>query len=274
MSIPAKKMSKIIKQPEQFAPVPRPEAEIFLYGRGEVAFAWNFTRKDTFWFLYCNSGRGACLEFEDRVIRPEKKEIILIPPHTPFRSSSDAPFEHLYTHFQAGAPYTQVKPGVLVFEHTLCGVPEVLFEAEKSIPAAVYALVYAALAAIPADRFLPEETKNDARLQKALLMLARYASNDEICRAIGMSGSNFQKFFKQKTGISPHQYSLKMRMEKACLLLSSGNEEIDAVSAACGFSDRYAFTKAFTRYTGLPPARYRTRSCGTKEIEIKKEQVT
>ena len=257
MLFPAKKMSKIIKNPKQFAPLPPSEVEIFLYGRGLVTFPWNFTRRDPFWFLYCNSGKGACLEFEDQTIRPEKKEIILIPPDTPFRSSSDEPFEHLYIHFQTGAPYTRVKPGVLLFEPALCGTLDLLFDDEKSSPAAVYALVYAALAAIPQERFLPEDTENDDRLQKALLMLTKNASNDEICRAIGMSRSNFQKFFKQKTGVSPHQYSLKMRLEKACLLLSSGSDDIGAVASGCGFSDRYAFSKAFTAYTGVPPARYR-----------------
>ena len=68
-------MSKIIKNPKQFAPVPQPEAEIFLYGRGEVDFAWNFARKDPFWFLYCNSGPGAYLKFEDQEIRPDHKAL-------------------------------------------------------------------------------------------------------------------------------------------------------------------------------------------------------
>lgn len=257
MSIPAKKMSKIIKQPEQFAPVPSPGAEIFLCGRGEVAFAWNFTRKDPFWFLYCNSGPGAVLTFEDQEIRPGRKEIILIPPGTSFQSRCETPFEHLYIHFQTGLPYSRVKPGVMVFEPELCGVLEHLFSEEKLSPAAVYALVYSALAAIPADRFVPEDAPPDDRLQTALRMLNQKIPNDRICRSIGMSGSNFQKFFKQKTGVSPHQYALKMRLEKACLLLSSGADDISSIAAECGFSDRYAFSKAFARHIGLPPARYR-----------------
>ncbi|MBR2374010.1 MAG: helix-turn-helix transcriptional regulator [Lentisphaeria bacterium] len=250
-------MSKIIKNPEQFAPVPKPDAEIFLYGKGEVDFAWNFTRKDPFWFLYCNSGPGAYLKFEECEIRPGKKEIILIPPGTPFQSCCESPFEHLYIHFQIGRPYSRVKPGVLIFPSSICGTLEQLFREEQSSPAAVYALLYSALAAIPEERFAPEENGVDDRLQMALIMLNKNASNDEICRSIGMSGSNFQKFFKQKTGISPQQYSMKMRLEKACFLLSSGVNEISSIARECGFSDRYAFSKAFSKYIGIPPARYR-----------------
>ena len=250
-------MSKIIKNPEQFAPIRKPEAEIFLYGKGEVAFAWNFSRKDPFWFLYCNSGKGAYLKFEDQELRPENREIILIAPNTPFQSCCESPFEHLYIHFQAGSPYTRVKPGVLVFPAAICGTLDQLFAEEESSAAAIFALVYSALASIPADRFLPEKSGNDTRLQTALTLLDQNASNDEICASIGMSGSNFQKFFKQQTGISPHQYALKMRLERACFLLSTTHSEIKDIASECGFSDRYAFSKAFCRYIGVPPGRYR-----------------
>lgn len=251
-------MSKIIKNPKQFAPVSRPEAEIFLYGRGQVSFAWNFKRKDPFWFLYCNSEPGACLEFGDQILRPDGGEIILIPPNTPFQSSCESPFEHLYIHFRVGRPYSQVKPGVMVFDRSLCGTLDFLFREEKSSDAAVYALLYSALAAIPEERFATEEQEFDDRLQLAIMMLAQNCSNDEICRSVGMSVSNFQKFFKGKMGVSPQQYSMKMRLEKGCYQLGSGTNDINSIAAECGFSDRYAFSKAFKKYIGVPPAQYRS----------------
>ena len=251
-------MLKITKNPDQFAPVPRPDAEIFLYGRGQVSFAWNFKRKDPFWFLYCNSEPGACLKFEDRTLRPADKEIILIPPNTPFQSSCESPFEHLYIHFHVGRPYSRVLPGVMVFDQSTCGTLDFLFKEEKYSDAAVYALLYAALAAIPEDRFATEEQTVDDRLQRAIMMLAKNNSNDEICRSIGMSGSNFQRFFKEKTGISPQAYAMKMRLEKACYQLACGGSDINSIAAECGFSDRYAFSKAFKKYIGTSPAQYRS----------------
>lgn len=253
-------MLKIIKNPKQFAPVPKMNAEIFLYGRGVVSFAWNFKQKAPFWFLYCNSGPGACLKFEDQVLRPADGEIVLIPPYTPFQSSCESPFEHLYIHFHAGRPYSQVKPGVMVFDRSICGVLELLFKEEKSSDAAVYALLCAALAAIPEERFSTEEQAFDDRLQRAIMLLAQNCSNDEICRTIGMSGSNFQRFFKEKMGVSPQSYSMKMRLERACYQLASGDGNINSIARECGFSDRYAFSRAFKKYIGVPPARYRSSS--------------
>lgn len=261
-------MLKITNNPKQFGPVPKPEAEIFLFGRGVISFAWNFKRKDPFWFLYCNSGPGAYLKFEDRILRPAGREIILIPPNTPFQSSCESPFEHLYIHFHVGRPYSLVNPGVMVFDRSICGVTERLFNTGKSSNAAVYALLYAALAAIPEERFSTEEQTFDDRLERAVILLAQNVSNDEICHAIGMSCSNFQRLFKEKMGISPHAYAMKMRLEKACYQLVSGVSDINYIAAECGFSDRYAFSKAFKKYIGVPPAHYRstTSDCGGRNI--------
>lgn len=251
-------MSKIIKNPRQIDPVVRPDAEIFLFGRGQVNFSWKFTRKVPFWFLYYNSERGAVLKFQDRELRPDGREIILIPPYTPFSSSCEEPFEHLYLHFTVGKPYSQVKPGVLVFDRAVCGILEKLLETGDPSPAAVYALLFSVLAAIPADRFASEEKPLDDRIQRALSMLNRGIGNVEICRKIGMSQSNFQRMFRQETGFSPKHYALELRLEKARCRLGSTRCSISEIASECGFSDRYAFSKAFRKYTGISPVRYRS----------------
>ena len=35
------------------------------------------------------------------------------------------------------------------------------------------------------------------------------------------------------------------------------DDEISAIAENCGFADRYAFSKAFKKYTGVSPAKYR-----------------
>ena len=97
-------MSNIIKNPDPINPVALPQAEIFLFGRGQVNFSWKFTRKVPFWFLYYNSEPGAVLKFQDREIRPDGRQIILIPPYTAFTSSCETAFDHLYIHFTVGRP--------------------------------------------------------------------------------------------------------------------------------------------------------------------------
>lgn len=251
-------MAEIVKNPPQLQPVALPEAEILLFGRGRVNFAWNFTRKAPFWFLYCNPEPGACLEFSGRRICPGAGEIILIPPGTPFRSSCLQPFEHLYIHFTAGRPYSQVKPEVIIMDSSVAGtLLDRIFQDDAPPATAVYGLLFSVLAAIPESCFTAEDREFDDRIQRAMGMINRGASNMKMCTAVGMSISNFQRRFKQETGISPRRYAMQLRLEKARCALAYSDDEISVIAENCGFADRYAFSKAFKKYTGVSPAKYR-----------------
>ncbi|MBQ9336011.1 MAG: helix-turn-helix transcriptional regulator [Lentisphaeria bacterium] len=250
-------MSEITKNPRQIDPVPPPDAEIFLYGRGQVNFSWKFTRKVPFWFLYYNAEPGAVLKFRDRELRPDGRQIILIPPYTSFTSSCDSAFDHIYIHFTVGRPYSQVRPGVMVFDRSVCGTLDLLLKTETPSPAAVYAFLFSVLAAIPEKRFAGRKKPVDDRIQRAMSLLNSGLGNVEICRRIGMSQSNFLRVFRQATGFSPQQYAMELRLEKARCRLGAGELSINEIAADCGFSDRYAFSKAFRKYAGISPGRYR-----------------
>lgn len=253
------KMSVITKEPKQCNPVFPPAAEVFLYGRGRVEFTWNFVRKVPFWFLYYNSEPGARLNFSGREIRPEGNEIILIPPYTPFSTFCEAPFDHLYIHFNAERPYSQVKPGVMVFDRSICGTLDLLLNSETFSAAAVYALLFSVLAAIPKSRFAGDDSPTDDRILRSMSLLSQGLSNSVICRKIGMSSGNFQRCFKQETGVTPFRYAMQLRMEKAGTLLTTTREDIPSIARACGFPDRYTFSKSFKKQFGVPPAQYRSR---------------
>ena len=251
-------MSNILKNPNQIHPISLPDAKIFLFGRGKVSFSWRFTRFVPFWFLYYNSEPGACLTFDDCILRPKAGEILLIPPYTRFSSCCESAFEHLYIHFTVGRPYSQVIPGPMVFNRSICGdVLKRLQEPESPPSAAIYAFLFSALAAIPANRFATSEHLMDDRIQRAIGLLDQGIGNGELCRVIGMSSSNFQRCFKRETGFSPKHYAMELRLENARSQLLSSNDSIPQIAASQGFSDRYAFSKAFKKYTGSSPAQYR-----------------
>ena len=99
----------------------------------------------------------------------------------------------------------------------------------------------------------------DDRIQRALSLINRGIDNQKLCAAIGMSTSNFQRKFKQVTGMSPQHYAMQLRLEKARCALSGNGDSIEKIALDCGFADRYAFSKAFKKYTGISPAKYRQR---------------
>jgi AraC family transcriptional regulator len=63
--------------------------------------------------------------------------------------------------------------------------------------------------------------------------------------------------FKTSTGLPPHRYILRKRVEHAKVLLSDAALSIGDVALRCGFGDQSAFTTTFRRITNQTPSAYR-----------------
>ena len=67
----------------------------------------------------------------------------------------------------------------------------------------------------------------------------------------------FSDLFKQSTGLSPHQYVLRRKMERAKEHLQNLRISVVEVSAILGFADQSYFTKVFRRAVGATPTEFR-----------------
>jgi transcriptional regulator GlxA family with amidase domain len=76
---------------------------------------------------------------------------------------------------------------------------------------------------------------------------------DEIAREAGLSKTVLGERFVELMGEPPMRYCARYRMRKAADLLELG-ETTDEVAHAVGFSSAAAFTRAFKREYGEPPA--------------------
>lgn len=106
--------------------------------------------------------------------------------------------------------------------------------------------------------------KLGGRLDARRLKLVIEFSNDNIDQSITLkhlaalvnfSPFHFARRFKSTTGYSPHQFLLKLRIEKAQQLMTS-RINLTEVALATGFYDQSHFVHAFKRYTGLTPMRF------------------
>ena len=68
-----------------------------------------------------------------------------------------------------------------------------------------------------------------------------------------MSPYHFLRLFKHSMGVTPHQYILQRRIEKAKCLLQHGELSIAEVAARVGFCDQSHFTRYFKRIVGVTP---------------------
>jgi AraC family transcriptional regulator len=84
----------------------------------------------------------------------------------------------------------------------------------------------------------------------SLLALAAHA---------GVSRVHFVRQFKRLTGLAPHQYVLRRRVERAAALLKNRDACLKALALEVGFSSQSHLTAAFRRVYGTTPGAYRDR---------------
>lgn len=81
----------------------------------------------------------------------------------------------------------------------------------------------------------------------------------EVARHVGVGVTHFSQTFKAATGVTPHRYVLRARLERSSELLRMTSLSIGEIAAAVGFAGQSHFCTAFTRQMGLSPSRYRRR---------------
>jgi AraC family transcriptional regulator len=87
---------------------------------------------------------------------------------------------------------------------------------------------------------------------------------DDLAALVGLSRYHFLRCFKRATGLSPLQYVLGKRVERARHLLAEGGESIAAIAYATGFSSQSHLNAMFKRHFGITPGAFlRARHGGT-----------
>ena len=72
-----------------------------------------------------------------------------------------------------------------------------------------------------------------------------------------MSQFHFSRLFKQSIGISPHQYLMQQRIERAKQLLQEKDRLIVDIAFECGFNSHSHLSKQFRQATGMTPKAFR-----------------
>jgi len=73
----------------------------------------------------------------------------------------------------------------------------------------------------------------------------------------GLSVFHFAREFKQSTGVTPHHYLVRKRVERARHMLAGTDFSLSEIALAAGFSDQSHLTRHFRRMLGTTPGEFR-----------------
>lgn len=79
----------------------------------------------------------------------------------------------------------------------------------------------------------------------------------DMARRAHLSPSRFAAVFRQRFGLSPGRYFLRVRIGYAMDLLRSTDLPLQQIAESCGFADEHHFSKAFKRLVQVSPGAYR-----------------
>ena len=87
--------------------------------------------------------------------------------------------------------------------------------------------------------------------------LAQNLKLENLAQLLDMSQFHFSRLFKQSLGISPYQYLIQQRVERAKQLLKQTDKSIVDIAFDCGFNSHSHLSKQFRQFTGMTPKAYR-----------------
>ncbi|WP_141502581.1 AraC family transcriptional regulator [Paenibacillus luteus] len=128
------------------------------------------------------------------------------------------------------------------------------------------------LQALSGNPLRTAQAEGDHLLQQVVHYLTtQYAhpvSIEQMAESLGYNRAYLSRLFKQRTGVSPVSFLLKLRIDKARRMLRERPElTIEQVAASVGLQDALYFSKQFRRLHGQSPTAYREamRSLGGQE---------
>ena len=226
---------------------------------------------------YVVDGRGR-LVLNDKEYNIRGGEIFVIYPQEPayYEADEQNPWRYLWVIFEGPKAEDILRLAGITEGQPMCYPKEdgeklllcmerLLYEYEQELK--TIGNMYALLQEIK-NQTVKEKTKNsdaspDYTEQIKRYIEYRYAENvtiSELAEHCGLNRSYMTKCFTENVGISPKEYLVCHRMEKAKELLIQSDLPVSNVAYTVGYSDPLAFSKMFKKREGLSPLQFREKN--------------
>jgi len=244
-------------------------------------FNWDDGRvlHDEYQVIYITRGEGIFESASTGAVPVKEGAVLLLFPNEwhRFRPSKDKGWNEYWVGFRGEIADQLVRsaffhPGAAAFsigvkDDVLLSILEILEQAKKEDPGyqprisgAVLHLL-GKIHSLRKQHYLRGETHMETIVNKGRFLIREHFDNnlsvEDIAEKLHVSYSSFRKVFKKYTGMSPGQYMIQLKIDKARQLLSQTNKSIKEISSELSFSSGYYFSTLFKEKTGCSPESYR-----------------
>lgn len=219
--------------------------------------------------LYLITDGVAHLWLKDKEILLEPGKLYFIPQHSVVKGKCNI-FGHYFCHFEIDQPFSNITDFV-EFPHSVScdGYDEQLFKeliANYPCDTPQKLLKVQGTFKLLFSKFLTD-TKLVDYTKMRFLSTMEYINNnlsspmtlDDIAKQADINTRYFCSSFKKVFGVSPWQYVITMRLNKASILLINSEKTIREIAYETGFQDEFYFSRCFKKNLGLSPQAYKSK---------------
>ncbi len=228
--------------------------------------------------IYCVGGEGFIL-LGDRRHRIEKDTLLLIPEGNPhvYGASKTNPWSIYWLHFQGSNAgnylrnisienpiihYSMEKSSKvrLLFED-IFRVLEKGFTQEAMIYSSQVVANILGTLLFQTSNLLDSPKETASRIEESIFFMTMNLKNNFTLKALAdqanLSPTHYSYLFRKRTGYSPIDYFLRLKIQSACQYLDTTGLKVNEISQLLGFNDPYYFSRAFYKIMQQSPTSYR-----------------
>lgn len=213
-------------------------------------------------YVYCTSGSGV-FHFEHSALAYQQGDVVIIPPGVAHANDGAQGFNNI--HIRMASPILTLKEPLCLTDesnHFLLQAFEAAFfhyytdRKERTALLSAYGnLICYYLLAYQADK--PRTSVID-EIERHII--SHYADCDfkldDYMASLPLSDNTLRKRFRERFGVTPHQYLANKRLQVAADLLHNCGDTVSDIAASCGFRDPLYFSHMFKKKYGMSPSLY------------------